>query len=42
LPRGAAKDCSWGERPVTWLVDLLRFFLEQSNERWRAVAPPSQ
>jgi hygromycin-B 7''-O-kinase len=39
LPRGAAKDCSWGERPVAWLVDLLRFFLEQSDDRWRAVAP---
>lgn len=39
LPRGAAKGCSWGERPVAWLVDLLRFFLEQSDDAWRAVGP---
>jgi aminoglycoside phosphotransferase (APT) family kinase protein len=39
LPRGAAKDCSWGERPVAWLVDLLRFFMEQSDDAWQAVAP---
>jgi aminoglycoside phosphotransferase (APT) family kinase protein len=39
LPRGAAKDCAWGERPIAWLADLLRFFIEQSDERWRAVGP---
>jgi aminoglycoside phosphotransferase (APT) family kinase protein len=39
LPRGAAKDCSWGERPIAWLVDLLRFFLEVPDEGWRSIAP---
>jgi aminoglycoside phosphotransferase (APT) family kinase protein len=39
LPRGAAKDLAWGERPVTWLVDLLRFFLETTDERWKAIGP---
>jgi aminoglycoside phosphotransferase (APT) family kinase protein len=39
LPRGTAKDCSWGERPIAWLVDLFRFFLDQTDERWRAIAP---
>lgn len=39
LPRGAAPDCAWGERPVGWLIDLLRFFLETSDERWHAYAP---
>jgi aminoglycoside phosphotransferase (APT) family kinase protein len=39
LPRGAAKDCSWGERPVAWLIDLLRFFMDQPDRGWRAVAP---
>ncbi len=39
LPRGAARDCAWGERPVAWLIDLMRFFLNPPGERWRAVGP---
>ena len=39
LPRGAAKDCSWGERPVAWLVDLFRFFLDPPNAHWREIGP---
>jgi len=39
LPRGAAKDCSWGERPVAWLIDLFRFFLDPLDVRWKAIAP---
>jgi hypothetical protein len=42
LPRGAARDCAWGERPVAWLVDLLRFFLEQSDEGWRSMGPAAE
>jgi aminoglycoside phosphotransferase (APT) family kinase protein len=41
LPRGAAKDYSWGERPIAWLVDLLHFFLEVPDECWRSVGPTS-
>jgi aminoglycoside phosphotransferase (APT) family kinase protein len=40
LPRGAARDCAWGERPVAWILDLMRFFLRPPNERWRAIGPP--
>jgi len=39
LPRGAAPGMAWGERPVAWLVDLLRFFAEPPG-RWRDLAPP--
>lgn len=39
LPRGAAPGRSWGERPVAWLIDLLRFFIDAPNERWRSLAP---
>ena len=43
LPRGAAPGSSWGERPVGWLVDLLRFFLSPPKDSaWRALAPPHQ
>lgn len=38
LPRGAAPGTSWGERPVAWLIDLLRFFSDPP-ERWRPLAP---
>jgi Ser/Thr protein kinase RdoA (MazF antagonist) len=41
LPRGAAPGTTWGERPVAWLTDLLRFFVEPPNDRWRALAPPT-
>ncbi len=39
LPRGSARDCAWGERPVAWLIDLMRFFLNPPGERWRAAGP---
>jgi len=32
---------SWAERPVGMMLEVLRFFLEEPGERWRAVAPPS-
>ena len=40
LPRGAARDCGWGERPTAWLIDLMRFFSNPLSDRWRAVGPP--
>lgn len=40
LPRGAAPHCSWGERPVAWFADLVRFFVDPPGRRWRAVGPP--
>lgn len=39
LSRGANPGRAWGERPVAWLADLLRFFAEPPRERWRAVGP---
>lgn len=42
LPRGAAPGTTWGERPVAWLIDLLRFFAEPpALKAWRALAPPA-
>jgi aminoglycoside phosphotransferase (APT) family kinase protein len=40
LRRGAVPGVAWGEQPVGMLVDLLRFFMEERGERWRAVGPP--
>jgi aminoglycoside phosphotransferase (APT) family kinase protein len=40
LPRGAVPGVAWGEQPVAMLFDLLRFFGEASEDRWRAVGPP--
>jgi len=39
LPRGAAPGFSWGERPLAWLLEVLRFFLEPPPARWRELAP---
>ncbi len=39
LPRGAAPGLSWGERPLAWLLEALRFFLESPGPRWRDLAP---
>jgi aminoglycoside phosphotransferase (APT) family kinase protein len=41
LPRGAAPGLSWGERPLAWLLEVLRFFLEAPPPRWRWLAPQS-
>jgi aminoglycoside phosphotransferase (APT) family kinase protein len=40
LPRGAAPGMAWAERPVTWLADLLRFFVGAPHGRWSEVGPP--
>jgi aminoglycoside phosphotransferase (APT) family kinase protein len=39
LPRGAAPGMSWGERPLAWLLAVLRFFQETDDPRWREWRP---
>ena len=39
LPRGAVPGLSWAERPVSMLLEVLRFFLEPPDERWCALGP---
>lgn len=39
LPRGAVPGQSWGERPLAWLLEVLRFFLEDPPPSWRPLAP---
>ena len=39
LPRGAAPGLSWGERPVAWLLEVMRFFFDAPGGRWRDLRP---
>ncbi len=39
LPRGAAPGLAWGERPLAWLLEVLRFFLESPGLRWQDLRP---
>lgn len=39
LPRGAAPDMSWGERPLAWLLEIFRFFADEPGPRWRDLRP---
>jgi aminoglycoside phosphotransferase (APT) family kinase protein len=39
LPRGAAPGMAWGERPLAWLLEILRFFQAPSSPRWQALRP---
>jgi aminoglycoside phosphotransferase (APT) family kinase protein len=39
LPRGATPGLSWGEHPLAWLLEVLRFFLDQPEGRWRDLRP---
>lgn len=39
LPRGATPGLSWGEHPLAWLLETLRFFLERPPAPWRDLAP---
>lgn len=39
LPRGAAPGLSWGERPLAWLLETLRFCLAAPGGRWRGLGP---
>ncbi len=42
MPRGAAPGLAWGERPVGWMIDLLRFFIDPPNLRWRGLMAPRE
>lgn len=37
--RGPQPGLSWGEQPLSMLVEVLRFFLERPGELWAACAP---
>jgi hypothetical protein len=39
LPRGAVAGLSWAERPIPMLMEVLRFFAEATDDRWREVGP---
>lgn len=39
LPRGAVPGQSWGERPLAWLLEVLRFFLDGAPPSWRELGP---
>jgi aminoglycoside phosphotransferase (APT) family kinase protein len=39
LPRGANPGTTWGERPIAWLTDLLRFFQLPRDPLWQELAP---
>ena len=39
LPRGAAPGLSWAERPIPMLLEVLRFFMEPPDDRWRRLGP---
>jgi hypothetical protein len=39
LPRGAAPGLSWGERPLAWLLEVMRFFQEAPAGRWHDLRP---
>lgn len=41
LPSGAVPGCTWGERPVAWLTDLLLTLATAADPRLRAVLPPA-
>jgi aminoglycoside phosphotransferase (APT) family kinase protein len=39
MPRGATPGLSWGEHPIAWMLEVLRFFLDRPPPRWRSLAP---
>jgi aminoglycoside phosphotransferase (APT) family kinase protein len=39
LPRGAVPGRSWAEHPLPMLLEVMRFFADPPDERWRAVGP---
>ncbi len=41
LPRRPDPRVTWAERPLAWLVDLMRFFVDPPEE-WKAAAPPGR
>jgi aminoglycoside phosphotransferase (APT) family kinase protein len=39
LPRGAVPGRSWAERPLPMLLEILRFFADPPDDRWREIGP---
>jgi len=39
LPRESAPGLSLGERPLAWLLEVLRVFQESADRRWRELRP---
>jgi aminoglycoside phosphotransferase (APT) family kinase protein len=39
MPRGAAEGLSWAERPIAWLLDLMRFLMNSPSEEWERLRP---
>lgn len=39
LPRGATPGLSWGEHPVAWLLEIMRFFFDHPGGRWHELRP---
>lgn len=39
LPRGAVPGQSWGERPLAWLLEVLRFSLDRVPPSWEDLRP---
>lgn len=39
LPQGAAPGMSWGERPLAWLLEVMRFFQDPPHPRWHDLRP---
>jgi aminoglycoside phosphotransferase (APT) family kinase protein len=39
LPRGASPGLSWAERPIPMLLEVLRFFADPPDDRWRELGP---
>jgi aminoglycoside phosphotransferase (APT) family kinase protein len=39
LPKGAVPGRSWAERPLAMLLEVLRFFADPPDERWRGLGP---
>src|SRR5439155_20941563 len=39
LPKGAVPGRSWGERPLAMLLEVLRFFADPPDDRWRKLGP---
>jgi hypothetical protein len=39
LTRPPQPQLSWAERPVSMLLEIMRFFLESPGARWTSLAP---
>jgi hygromycin-B 7''-O-kinase len=39
LPRGASPGLAWGELPLAWLLEVMRFFHDRPGGAWAGLAP---